>query len=112
MEAKKRLGREIVAQYHDAEAAAAAQAGFESQFSAGQAPEEMPEVVFENETAGITEILRTAFEMTGGEAKRLIGQNAVTVDGEKITDIAATIAVRDGVVVKAGKRRWARLKKA
>jgi len=109
MDAKKRLAREIVAIYHGADASREAQESFEKQFSRGETPDEMPEVAV-GENVNITEILRLAFGISGGEAKRMIGQNAVSLDGQKIEDAAAPLNWSDGAILKMGKRKWARLK--
>lgn len=110
MEAKKRLGREIVAQYHDEDAAREAQASFEKQFSQKAAPDEMPEVEIEQDEIGAVELLRSCFDISGAEAKRLIAQSAVEISGEKVTDATSTLTIRDGMEIKLGKRRWARVR--
>lgn len=110
METKKRLGRDIVAQYWSADAAAEAQEGFEKQFSNREAPEAMPEVAVAPHPVSIVELLRLVFDVTGGEAKRLIGQNAVTLDGERVSDLSLSVTPGAGMVIKLGKRRYARLK--
>jgi tyrosyl-tRNA synthetase len=112
MNAKKRLAREIIAQYHDASAAQIAQENFEKQFSQKAAPDEMPEVEIEDESIGAVELLRACFDISGAEAKRLIAQSAVEIDGEKLTDVGSTPGVRDGMEIKLGKRRWARVRSA
>jgi tyrosyl-tRNA synthetase len=109
MEAKKRLAREIVTIYHDAEAASDAQESFEKQFSRNEIPDDMPEVSLPEIEINAVELLRQCFDVTGGEAKRLIAQGAVSLDGEKINDPQQQIAPRDGLVIKAGKRRWAKI---
>ncbi len=110
MEAKKRLGREIVATYHGAEAAQGAQEAFEKQFSRGEVPDEMPEVEISGDEIGVAELLKTCFEVSLSEARRMVGQGAVSIDGEKISDGAAVIAPKSGTVVKMGKRKFARIK--
>ena len=110
MEAKKQLAQNIVAQYHGDEAAVAARESWEKQFSQRQVPDEMPEVFLSTGEMPIVEILRAAFEISGGEARRRVGGNAVSVDGEKISDATQSIAVRDGLILKAGKRDWARIR--
>jgi tyrosyl-tRNA synthetase len=47
---------------------------------------------------------------TGGEAKRMCSQSAVTIDGQKITDPNAEITPKDGSVIQVGKRRFAKIK--
>jgi tyrosyl-tRNA synthetase len=112
MEAKKRLAREIVTIYHDADAASQAQAHFEAQFSRGETPDEMPEVHLSSDEMSAVDLLRTCFGISGGEARRLIAQNAISIDGEKLTDAQSTLAPRDGLEIKLGKRRWARVRVA
>ncbi len=110
MDAKKRLGREIVAQYHGVDAALEAQNAFEKQFSRGETPEEMPEIALPSDEISAAELLKLCFEITGGEAKRMVGQGAVTVDGAKIEDSNFKIAPKNGMTVKMGKRRWAKIR--
>jgi len=110
MDAKKRLGREIVARYHDEAAAQETQASFEKQFSRGEAPEEMPDFQVQPIEYSIVQLLRDAFEISGAEAKRLVGGGAVSLDNEKVTDFAQSFVPRDGQVLRAGKRRYVRLK--
>jgi ribosome-associated protein YbcJ (S4-like RNA binding protein) len=112
MDAKKRLAREIIGQYHEENAAQSAQENFEKQFSQKNAPDAMPEVEIEEERIGAVELLRACFDISGAEAKRLIAQSAVEIDGEKLTDAGSTPAVRDGMEIKLGKRRWARVRSA
>lgn len=109
MEAKKRLGCDIVAQYHGADAASAARESWEKQFSERQVPDEMPEVLLPAGALPVIELLRGAFDISLSEARRMIGQNAISIDGEKVSDALATIEVRNGLIVKMGKRRWARI---
>lgn len=112
MEAKKRLGREIVTQYHSADAARAAQAGFEAQFSRHELPEQIPAVTISESEMGVVDLLRTCFDISGGEARRMILQNAVTIDEQRADDVTATVALREGMVIKLGKRRYARITSA
>ncbi|WP_106380997.1 tyrosine--tRNA ligase [Abditibacterium utsteinense] len=109
MDAKKRLGREIVAQYHGEEAAADAQNAFEKQFSRNEVPEEMPEVTIASEEISAAELLKACFGLTGGEAKRMILQGAVSIDGQKIEAPTQRITPQNGLTIKMG-RKWARLK--
>ena len=110
MDAKKRLGREIIAIYHGAEASSGAQENFEKQFSQKAAPDEMPEIEIMQNEMNVVELLRNCFDISGAEAKRMIGQSAVEVGGEKVSDVGSTLAIHDGMEIKMGKRRWARVK--
>jgi tyrosyl-tRNA synthetase len=111
MEAKKRLAADIVAQYHGDEAAQAAREGFEKQFSRREVPDEIPEVLWSGaQSTLIGELLKTVFEVSGGEARRMVQQNAVSVGEEKISDPMAEIKVEDGLILRMGKRKWAKIK--
>ncbi len=110
MDAKKRLGREIVAIYHGADAATAAQAAFEQQFSRAETPDEMPEIEIAVKEIGVVDLLVACFGGSKSEARRMVEQGAVAVDGDKIDDATANVEARDGMTVKMGKRRWARVK--
>ena len=59
---------------------------------------------------GIVNLVRAAFGLSGGEARRLVLQGAVSLDGVKVTDPKATIDMTDGAVLKAGKRKFAVLR--
>jgi len=112
MEAKKRLGTNIVAQYWGEEAAQEARAGFEKQFSQREVPDEMPEVSVPPVPIGIVDLLRACFGFSGAEAKRLLKQNAVSLEGEKVSDPEKVLqpAEEEEIVLKVGKRQWARVR--
>ena len=92
MDVKKRLAREIVAIYHSPEAATEAQAEFERVFSQHELPEDMPEIHLaaedlEDGKIRVVKLLaKGGMAPTNSEARRLIQQGGVTIDGEKITD--------------------------
>jgi len=52
---------------------------------------------------------RAGLVKSGGEARRLIDQGAVTLDGKRIENAEATVAPEDGTVLRVGKRRFARV---
>ena len=116
MEVKKRLAREIVTIYHSAEAASEAQAEFERVFSQREVPEQMPEVTLSPEdlTDGsiwIAKLLvKAGLAPSTSEARRLVQQGAVTIDGSKVSDATANVKPSDGQVLRAGKLRFARIR--
>ena len=109
---KQRLARTIVGDFWGAEAAAAAEREFERVFAAGELPAEMPEVrVVSAEPVWIVRAVRECgFAASNGEARRLVGQGAVSIDGERVTDVDAVVP-NDGRarVLRVGRRRFARL---
>lgn len=113
---KMRLAREIVTLYHDAAAARRAEEHFRTVFQKGELPEELPELAVpaaELSAAGTVTLFRlltlTGLAPSGSEARRLVQQGAVTVGGEKVTDPMQEIQVADGLILKAGKRKFGRL---
>ncbi len=114
MEAKRRLAAEIVSEWHGEEAAAAAAGEWTSIFSKRDAPDEMPDV--EVDFAGAdsidaqlaTLVLSSGAAASNGEAKRLIKQGAVSINGEKAAGPTAMIS--DGDVLRVGKRQWRRIR--
>jgi tyrosyl-tRNA synthetase len=118
MTAKKRLAHELVQMYHGREAADRAQTDFEHLFSERQLPEEIPEAALSATELKEGRIwsgkLLTLTGMAGGtrEARRLIEQGGVWLDGERISDPEADILVRSGQVLRVGRRKFARLKVA
>jgi tyrosyl-tRNA synthetase len=112
MEAKKTLGRDIVAFYHGAGAAAQTQAEWEKQFSQRQDPTEIPEVNVD--AANLTDGKITAAKLlvllnlakSNNEARRHVQGGGVTIghDREKITDPNQALTVTDGLVVRFGRK--------
>ncbi len=110
-EAKVLLGKTIVAQFHGPAAAEAAAAEFEKVFAQGQLPDDMPEIALSPVALSVKNLLTTCkLVETGGEAKRMVQQGGVSIDGQKATDPNAEVTPRHGMVVQVGKRRFARLR--
>jgi len=116
MEVKKRLGREIVTIYHSSEAAVEAQAEFERVFSQREIPQDMPELVIPKAELADGKIWIAKLLVAGNmapsnsEARRLVQQGGVSIDGGKVSDPSANVDVADGQVVKAGKLKFARIR--
>jgi len=108
--AKAALAGRIVAAYHDPAAAESASAEFDRVFAERQTPTEMPEVAVPAGPVGLVELIVAAgFAASNSEARRLIRQNAVSIDGEKISDVKARVAPKDGQILRVGKRRFGRI---
>ncbi len=109
-EAKATLARAIVAQYHGTEAAEAAAAEFDRVFAQRNAPTDMPEIAVSAGQVNIVELVAASgFAKSKSEARRLVQQNAVSIDDRKINDIDAAVEPADGQVLKVGKRRFGRI---
>lgn len=113
MDAKHRLATEIVTIYHGAEAAASASSEWKRIHSAGEFPADAPEVTVTENPIGIIALVRLCnFAPSNGEAKRLIEQGGVRLNGQQIKDPKAEITVTDGAEFQVGKRNFARLRHA
>ena len=110
MESKLALARGIVSRYHSPEAAEAAEEHFTRVVRRGEAPEAVPERVLPTgDPVHLPAVLADAFGLSTSEARRLIGQGGVKVDGEAVTELDLPRERLAGAVVQAGKRRFVRL---
>src|SRR5918995_1713410 len=121
MGAKRALGRRITERFHDAEAAAAAEERFDTVHVAREVPEDIPDISL-RDADGVPEegvdgeahmpaLIAGAFEISTSEARRLIAQGGVKLDGESLAPERLDVPVRElsGRVLQVGKRRFARL---
>lgn len=112
---KMRLGRELVTLYHGKAAAESAESEFRRMFQQGDLPDEIPEAVIAasdltDGTVSLTKILVLAgLAVSNSEARRLVQQGGVSLDGVRLEDERAEISVRSGQILKVGKRRYVRL---
>jgi tyrosyl-tRNA synthetase len=107
---KQQLAREIVALYHGDKAAFEAEQEFNKIFAKKEIPDEMPEFKLKTTKIGITELLvKAGVCASNGEVKRLIKQNAISIDGKKIDDIFFEVDKKS--VIKIGKRRFLKVVK-
>jgi tyrosyl-tRNA synthetase len=118
-EAKRELGRRIVARFHGETAAQQAEEHFDRLFVRHEAPEEIEEVdlapYLNQDSASVVhlpQLMADSFAISSSEARRLLGQGGVKLDGEPIPpgrlDIEA--AELDGRVLQVGKRRFRRMR--
>lgn len=111
---KADVAEKITAGFHGGEAAAKARERFDIVFSRKELPAELPEAVLpfaEGESRPIVRLLReTALAPSNSEAKRLVKQGGVRVDGAPVKDPQATVRLKDGLVIQAGRRRMIRLR--
>jgi tyrosyl-tRNA synthetase len=115
-DAKAQLAREIVKLWHGPERAAEAARQFERVFVDKDTPEEIPEAALSREDLKqgkvrlIKLLVLAGMADSNSDARRLISQGGVTINGDRITDIDADVAVKDGAVVRVGRRRFARIR--
>ena len=109
---KQRLAHEIVAMYHGEQAGKDAEAEFNRIFSQKEIPTDIQDYVCAESPIKIVKLLTiTGLCQSNGEAKRMLQQNAVTIDNDKISDIDASIEIRNEMIIKVGKRRFMRILK-
>ncbi len=118
MTAKQTLGRDIVAFYHGAAKGEAAAAEWRRRFSERQDPTDIPTIPVPSGelTDGNLWIAKllclTGLAKSNNEARRLVQQGGVTIgaDRQKVTEPTANVPVSDGLIVRVGSRRIARVK--
>ena len=111
-DAKVMLAKEIVARFHSAAAADAAEAEFNQRFRQGAIPSDIEEkrVALPAEGIGIAAMLKAAgLVPSNGEANRNIEQGGVRINGERVSDRALRFTDPATLVVQVGKRRWAKI---
>ncbi len=111
---KRRLGREIVALYHGADAALQAQEEFDKIFIRKETPDEIEEVVLGDKTGHLTLLqllVNIGAAKSNGEARRLVNQGGVTIDGTKIADANSNIDTDAPFVLKVGKRKFYKIRR-
>ena len=110
-EAKVLLGKTIVSQFYDKAKAEEAAADFEKVFAQKQLPDEIAEISIASDAVAAAKLLiQCGLVASGGEAKRMIKQGGATVDGEKISDPNKEIIPADGMIVRVGKLKFAKLR--
>jgi len=115
-DAKVALAKAIVARYHSAEAAEREAAEFDRVFSQRLMPQSIPSVEIpaaelkDGKLAIVKLITRCGFAKSNSEARRLIVQGGVTLDGQTVTDAQADVPVKSDIVLQVGKRRFARIR--
>ena len=113
-DAKHALARTLVERYHGADAAAAAAAHFERVFVTKAVPDDVEEASFDADGASVhlPAVIAGAFGISTSEARRLVGQGGVKLDGEALSDLDVAADRLDGAVLQLGKRRFKRLRRA
>ena len=113
--AKRRVARAIVARYHGEDAAGGAEAAFDRQFKQHEAPEEVPEASIPEDAVrganvSLAKLLaKLGLASSGSEARRLIAQGGVRVNGAVVSDEEISRTQLGGALVQVGKRRFVRL---
>jgi tyrosyl-tRNA synthetase len=112
MSLKRELARRLVSRFHGEGAAEEAASHFSRVVQRGETPTDVAEVTVATgagESVGLLDVMRQALGVaSNGEARRLVAQGAVRLDGDPVSD--ATTRLGPGSdLLKAGKRRFARI---
>lgn len=109
-DAKVRLAREIVKIYHGENAAIAAEKEFDKVFKEGGVPSEITKVSIKENSLNILDLLvKAKLTDSKAEAKRLVEQGGVGIDGEAKKDWREVISIKQGQIIQVGKRKFAKI---
>jgi tyrosyl-tRNA synthetase len=107
---KMKLALEIVKFYHSSAEAEEAQREFVKVFKEKKLPTKIPEITIQGETLNILDLfIKTKLASSKSEAKRLIIQGGVKIDGQIQTDWQKIVAIKRGQVLQVGKRKFAKI---
>ncbi len=109
---KRELARTLVATYYNEEAAVEAEAEFDKIFVKKEIPDEIPVFKFSNigSEIGILDlIVKVNFAPSKNEARRLVSQGGVYIDGRRVDDTTESIKLDNEKILKVGKRKFIKL---
>ncbi|MGD0353261.1 MAG: tyrosine--tRNA ligase [Dehalococcoidia bacterium] len=108
---KKRLAQEIVTQFHGAPAASEAEEHFTKVFQRGEMPEELVPLKTSagNKSTLTAELTEAGLTKSRSEARRLLAQGAIEIDGKTVTEDLEITQIKKGSIIKVGKRRFAQI---
>jgi len=107
---KQELARRVVELYHDAEAAKKAEDHFNTVFAQKEIPDDIPELKVKPEKIWLVQLLNNGgLVQSNGEGRRMIKQGAVSINGERISDMNYELIPENDMVIKVGKRRFCKL---
>ena len=106
-DAKAALARQLVKRLHGEEAAERAEQDFELKFRKREIPEAMPELGAADPADLVSTLVQAGFANSRGDARRLIDQGGVRINGDKAVLDAR---LKDGDVLQAGKRNFVRIR--
>lgn len=106
-EAKVLLAQELVERFYSEDAAQEVAKEFEEVFSKKGLPDKIPEKVINGNQIPLTKLMAESdLAASLSEARRLIAQNGVSIDGEKVSDTKHVIEGKPEATVKVGKRKY------
>jgi len=109
-DAKMQLARELVSIFHGDDAAQRAEEHFVQVYQARELPSQMPEIALTEPTSIVELMTREGLASSKSEARRLIQQSAVRLDGQTVQDVNQVVQPHSGSVLNVGKHKFVRLK--
>lgn len=110
-DAKIRLAKEIVSLYHGEAQALEAEEGFRQVFQKGNIPDDMPLFALAMPVTVVDVLHQCGLAASKSEARRLINQGGVRIDGQVVSSLELALDTQDKVVIQVGKRRFARIER-
>lgn len=111
MEAKKRLAREIVSLYYDEKTAKNAEKEFARTVQKGKPPSAIKTALIKQKTINIIDLLlKSGLVASSSQAKKLVEQGGVEINEKKINHTKLELEIKDGDIVRAGKRKFVKIK--
>ncbi len=115
MESKRAMARELTTRFHGPDAASRAEGHFDRLHVEREAPDQVDELAFSTSdgTVHLPALMGEAFGLSRSQARRLLEQGGVRLDGEPVTGGELDIATErlDGALLQVGKRRFRRLRR-
>ncbi len=111
-DAKVKLAKHLVTWLHDEASAESAYQDFVTKFVKHEVPDDMPEFSAGSAEIGILDVITKVcgFAQSNGEARRMVAQGGVSIEGEKITDPTAVVTFTTAPqVLKVGKRKFGKI---
>ena len=110
-EVKKQLARQLTSRFHGQEAALAAESSFEKVFQKGGVPDDIPEFISSSkQDIPLPQLLVDAsLVKSTSDGRRMIKQNAVSIDGDKVGDVHMVVTPQGEILLKVGKRRFCKV---
>lgn len=109
---KKDLARQIITELHGARIAEEAARNFTNFVQKHQLPKDIPvyQYIGSGEENVIDLLIQTGFAESRAEAKRIVNQGGVTINESRITNHESRVDLKNGMIIKVGKRRFVRIK--
>lgn len=107
---KRKLGHELVKIYYDEVTADKAIEEFDKLFIKKEIPDDIPELKMKKEEMKLTELLSfTKLTESNSNSRRMIEQGAVSINGEKISDVNFIVKIKNEMIIKVGKRKFLKI---